>query len=256
MMTDVLERPAADRGFLMPAAARIGLIIPSSNRLTEPQFRYFAPGNLGVHVARLQMTGKYQKPFAQLLGDIEGAAAMLADTKPDLIVFHCTGTAMRQGPGGDAKIEEVIRRSTGIEALSTAGAVCEALRAVRIRRLVLCTPYLQSVNDEEIHYLTGMGFDVIHDVGLQIATSDETLRVPPERWLALVRENLRAEADGYFLSCTNTSQIEVIETLERETGKPFVSSNQAVLWACVRKLRAKLGPMRPMPCLGRLFQTL
>ena len=38
------------RGFLPTPLARIGLIIPSSNRLTEPQLRHFAPLELGIHV--------------------------------------------------------------------------------------------------------------------------------------------------------------------------------------------------------------
>jgi maleate isomerase len=32
--------------------ARIGLIIPSVNRMTEPQFNHYAPEGLGIHVAR------------------------------------------------------------------------------------------------------------------------------------------------------------------------------------------------------------
>ncbi len=255
MNTSVLERPAARRGRLAPPDARIGLIIPSSNRMTEPQFHRFTPDNIGVHVTRLQMTNKYAKPLAQLIGDIERASAALADTKADLIVFHCTGTAMRDGAEGDARIVEAIERGSGVAALSTAGAVCEALRAARIRKLVLCTPYLQKVNDEEKHYLAHAGFEVVHDVGLQIPGSDETLQVPPERWISLARENARAGADGFFLSCTNTSQIEAIADIEREHDKPVVTSNQAVLWACLRRLAPKLGPERPIPGLGRLFEA-
>jgi maleate cis-trans isomerase len=36
-------------------AARIGLIIPSVNRLSEPQFTHFAPPGLGVHVTRARI---------------------------------------------------------------------------------------------------------------------------------------------------------------------------------------------------------
>ena len=82
------------RGFLPTPLARIGLIIPSSNRLTEPQLRHFAPPELGIHVTRLQMTGKWNRPLSALTDDIRRAAGALADAKPDIIVFHCTGHAM------------------------------------------------------------------------------------------------------------------------------------------------------------------
>jgi maleate isomerase len=43
--------------------------------------------------------------------------------------------------------------------------------------------------------------------------------------------------EAIFISCTNFRAIEIIERLERETGKPVVSSNQATLWYALRKLR-------------------
>ena len=54
MTMATLERSPNSRGFLPTPLARIGLIIPSSNRLTEPQLRHFAPPELGIHVTRLQ----------------------------------------------------------------------------------------------------------------------------------------------------------------------------------------------------------
>ena len=49
MTMATFDRNAASRGFLPTPLARIGLIIPSSNRLTEPQLRHFAPPSLGIH---------------------------------------------------------------------------------------------------------------------------------------------------------------------------------------------------------------
>ena len=74
----------------------------------------------------------------------------------------------------------------------------------------------------------------------------------PERWVETTLDHARDEADGYFLSCTNTTQIEAIEELEGALGKPVVSSNQAVLWGAVKRLRARLGEVA-MPRLGRLM---
>ena len=81
----------------------------------------------------------------------------------------------------------------------------------------------------------------MHDVALALPGSDQYLAQPPERWVELAVEHARDDADGYFLSCTNTTQIEAIEPIERKLGKPVVNSNQAVLWACMKRLRHKLG---------------
>jgi maleate cis-trans isomerase len=242
------------RGFLPTPLARIGLIIPSSNRLTEPQLRYFAPRELGIHVTRLQMTGKWNRPLSALGDDIQRAAGALADAKCDIIVFHCTGHAMEEGPDGDARTRALIKNATGTEAISTASAIQEALGALQLKRLILLTPYDQDTNDHEIDYIRQIGLTVVHDVALALPGSDQYLAEPPERWVALAVEHARDDADGYFLSCTNTTQIEAIEPIERKLGKPVVNSNQAVLWACMKRLRARLGGAEPAPGLGRLFE--
>ena len=62
----------ASTGF---ARARLGLIIPSSNRLSEPHFQRFVPADVAVHTTRLQMTGVHNKPLGPLLEDVSRAAS-------------------------------------------------------------------------------------------------------------------------------------------------------------------------------------
>jgi maleate cis-trans isomerase len=252
MTMATLDRSASSRGFLPTPLARIGLIIPSSNRLTEPQLRHFAPPSLGIHVTRLQMTGKWNRPLSALTEDIQRAASALADAKCDIVVFHCTGHAMEEGPDGDARTRAMIKSATGIEAMSTAAAIEEALGVLKLKKLILLTPYDQDTNDHEIDYLRQLNIAVVHDVALALPGSDDYLAQPPERWVELAIKHARDDADGYFLSCTNTTQIEAIEPIERRLGKPVVNSNQAVLWACVKRLRHKLGAVELAAGLGRL----
>jgi len=231
--------------------ARIGLIIPSVNRLSEPQFTRFAPAGLGIHVTRARIAGKWRKPVAELAPVIAQAAGALADSTPDLIVYHCTDSSMRDGLDGERRILDIVRREAGIEAVSTSALVAEALDALGIRKLVIVSPYQD--NDVIIAYLRSCGFAVVHDVALRLAGHDAS-GASPRRWVETTLEHASDEADGYFLSCTNTTQIEAIEELEAALGKPVVSSNQAVLWGAVKRLRAKLGQVA-MPRLGRLMRV-
>jgi len=229
--------------------ARIGLIIPSVNRLSEPQFTHFAPPGLGIHVTRARIAGKWRKPVTELAPIIAQAAGALADAAPDLIVYHCTDSSMREGLDGERRILDIVRHEAGIEAVATSALVVEALNALGIGKLVIVSPYQD--NDIIIAYLQSCGFTVVHDVALRLpghAASAAT----PEQWVQTTLDNARDAADGYFLSCTNTTQIEAIEDLEAALGKPVVSSNQAVLWGAVKRLRARLGEVA-MPRLGRLM---
>ena len=109
--------------------------------------------------------------------------------------------------------------------------------------------YVKQTNEHEVHYLTETGFTVLHELGLGLE-SDGYSAVTPEEWIKIVKENTRPDADGYFLSCTNTRMIEAINDLEQDLGKPVISSNQATLWACLKKL----GIAHTNKALGRLFQ--
>ncbi len=245
------SRPAE----LATPKARLGLIIPSSNRLAEPQFRHYAPPGLGVHATRLRMTGPHHRPLPEIYDKIREAAGALADSECDCIVFHCTGGAMEDGPEAEAKILEIIHEESGALAMAPGQALVAAFKALAIRRMVMVTPYRQSVNDAERAYLDALGFEVVHDIALNLRGGTDYITVPPERWLDLSVEAMAAhkDADGMFLSCTNTTQIEVVAEIESRTGKPAVNSNQAVLWAVTRALAPKLGGWPRLGGLGRLF---
>jgi maleate isomerase len=281
-----LERAVVSRCHATETRARVGLIIPSSNRMTEPQFHRYAPEGVAIHVARVQMTGRHKKPIAQLLDEVGRAASALADARCNPIVFHCTGTAMAEGLEGEAALVARVVSESAAHCFSTAQAVVEALRALDMTRVVLFSPYPQATNDHEKDFLAAHGITVARDVALNVGVSDDYIRVPVTTWIELAREQAQgnmaaqggvargseqgmarggeggmarggADFDGFFLSCTNTTQIEAIATIERETGKPAVNSNQAVLWAALRRIAPALGPgpgdFAVDPALGRLF---
>ena len=248
-MNDAIN-PARRR--LATPRARVGVIIPTSNRMIEPQFMAYPPPQLGVHFARAQITGRWAKPLGALIPEIARAARTLADVRPDLMIFNCTATSMKEGASGEEKVLDVVRKETGVDAIGTGSAVVEALDALALRKLVLITPYIQATNDHEIAYLQSRGLAVVHDVALGLTGGDQFITVPPERWIDIALANDRPDADGYFLSCTNTTQIEAVDDIEDSTGKPVVTSNQAVLWACINRLRSVLALTGPISLPGRL----
>ena len=247
-----LDKRHADSSPETPCA-RIGMIIPSVNSMTEPQFNRFAPAGLAVHVTRARVAGEWKRPLPVMADEIAASAKLLSDVAPDLIVFHCTDTSMTQGPQGEGRILEIVHEATGIEAVATSRLVLEALQTLGLRKLLLLSPYKS--NQAVIDYLHATGFAVVHDVALALS-SLEFAAVTPREWTELARKHDRPDADGVFLSCTNTTQIEAIADIERALGKPVVNSNQAVLWGCLRRLEAALAPLPPMPELGRLMRHM
>lgn len=121
---------------------------------------------------------------------------------------------------------------------------------------ILINPYGDDALARERTYLEAVGFTVTHAVGLGLG--ERPGAVPPADWVAAACEHDRAEADGIFLSGSNTRILEAVTAIERALGKPAVTSIQAALWTGVRRLAPKLGevtsPADPA-VLGRLFEV-
>jgi len=179
----------------MSAEPRLGFIIPSGNTLTERQFNRYLPPQIGVHVTRLRMTGRWRKPWAELRAALFEAAEALSDLAPDLIVFHCTANSMENGLAHEAAIIETIEQAAGRSAISTAQAVTEAFRHLNIKKLVLISPYVKETNAHEVAYLSEAGFTVVHEIGLGLE-SHAYAKVTPEEWKNVVKENVRWRPRG------------------------------------------------------------
>lgn len=231
---------------------RIGLIIPSSNRMVEQEMvRHLPPGAV-AHLARLRMTGAHRKPIAQLLPRLEDAAATLIDARCEVVAFHCTANSTAEGLAGEAKLSAALRQAGAPQVTTTASAIRSALEALRARRIVLLTPYNAHSTAEEAAFLHAAGYDVVCARGFALKDSDEYCATPAQYWRDRALEAARPEADAYLISCANISVFPVIETIEQQLGRPVVTSNQAVLWHALRLL----GESHRGRCPGRLFDPL
>ena len=214
--------------------ARIGFIIPSSNRMIEPQMQRFMPAGVVPHFSRIGMTNRHKAPLEELMPRITYAAEMLADSKCDVTVFQCTGTSMSGGVDMDKRVVAEIEKVTGRPATSTASALNAAFAALGARRLVFISETTQADHDKKLSYLREAGYDIVADKAASLAGTDAYCTTPPTFWYDLAMALRNDSADAYFISCSNIHSIDVIEALERDLGKPIVTSNQAAIWCALR----------------------
>ena len=238
----------------VPPAARLGIILSSGNWTLETYFRAYAPEDLGLHVTRMRMGSGGGRAPRDMEADILDAARLLADVKVDLIDLQGTGIMMERGPDGEAAIVAAIEDATGTPAYTATGAAVEALRAVGIRRVVQISPYKAEARARESAYLEQAGFDIVDSIGLDDGRHSNDIE--PAEWIAAATSRDWPDADGIFLSGSNTRMVEAIAPIEAALGKPAITSVQAALWAGVLRLSPKLVPPPAQPALGKLFATL
>ena len=232
--------------------ARVGLIIPSSNRMVEEEMVRAFPRGISVHVTRLRMTGANRRAFDQLMPSVEEATRALLDARCDVVAFHCTANSMEGGKDGEQQILATLSRAGAPHATTTITAIQRAFDALGAKRIVLITPYSASTTEHEAEFLRQAGYDVLSAQGFALAGSDAYCAMPPQFWRDRSVEAARPDADAYLVSCANISVFGVIRELEARLERPVVTSNQAVIWDTLRLI----GWRETHGCPGGLFEIL
>jgi maleate isomerase len=231
---------------------RIGLIIPSSNRMVEQEMVRHLPPGVAAPVARLRMNGAHRVGIDELLPRVTDAAATLVDARCDVVAFHCTANSMAEGLAGADKLIAALRQAGAPRATTTASAIRAGLDALSARRIVLLTPYPQATTDHEAEFLRGAGYEILAARGFALKGSDDYCGTPASFWRDRAIDAARPDADCYLISCANISTFPVIADIEQRLGRPVVTSNQAVMFDALRVLGIADGRAWP----GRVFEAL
>ncbi len=214
------------------AKARIGQLYPSGG-LCDHEMQRMAPDGVHFVTTRMPFRRAGLEDDAALARNVEFHASLLADARVELIAFNCTAASLVSGPSA---INRRIEAATGIRSITTIEAVLDALKAARMRRFALLTPYLPEVVAAEVRFLQGCGLEVTATAGLPCADPVEQGSIAPTRWRELAGAIPMQGSDGLLISCAGIQIADVLDDIERDLGRPVIASNQALLWRCLRLL--------------------
>src|SRR5919109_3553171 len=226
----------------MALRTRFGVMVPSTNTTFEADFQLVTPPEVTIHGQRLWLTNdaEGQAGMDRMNAEIESGARYLATARVDVVAYGCTTGSFYRGPGWDREMLAMISREAGVPAVATTPSVVEALRAFGARRLSVATPYPDWNNHRLRAYLEAQGFEVLNVDGEPEAAASGNQGIndqSPESVVAFASRVCRPEADALLCSCTAWRSVEAVDELERRTGKPVVTSNQASIWGAFRALK-------------------
>jgi maleate isomerase len=231
---------------------RIGLLVPSSNTTVEPEFYRALPRGVTLHTARLFLTRIAPESILKMVEDMETQARLLATADVDVIVLGATAPSFLKGLGYDRELIQKIEAASGRTATTTSTALVQAIQHFGARRVVLGSAYDDKVNGIAKAFLEASGVEVLDTKGLSLVDNLVVGRLGPETAYELALQVNCADADAIVLSCTNWQTMEVLERIERETGKPVISTTQASVWAALRII----GHTEGVNGYGRLLREL
>lgn len=230
---------------------KLGVMLTSSDPTTEAEFSKHLPRGVSLHASRMHLEDGDVSPetLERMASDVERCARLLETVDVDVVAYNCTTGSLLKGPGYEEDIEERIQSEVGVPAVATAASIKRAFDELGAESLAIATPYVESLNELEREFLERSGYDVLDIEGLGLTTDAEIGQRPSQVAYQQAVAIDRAEADAVFVSCTGTRTFEIIEDLERDIGKPVVTSNQATLWDALRRIDVDYSELN----LGRLF---
>lgn len=217
------------------AKTRIGLISLSTDIAIERDFAHMVPDDrMGLYTTRIRLDWpNTDETFLALADRIPDAASVLVpNIRLDAIVFGCTTASTLIGSD---RVEALVQsRRPGVKVTNPARAAVEALKVLDAKRIVLVTPYTVQMTGNVVRFFERNGIDLVSVTCTGFDTDENIGRVPAEAFIAATMSAERKGADAVFVSCTATKALDIIDDLEKRTGLPVVTSNQAAFWHAAR----------------------
>ncbi|MGH8869735.1 MAG: maleate cis-trans isomerase family protein [Actinomycetes bacterium] len=200
----------------------------------------WTPHDMSLHITRtpwvaepvsIELAEKVSEPV-----HVRRAIRNLQAVEPEVLAYACTSGSFVYGLAGEQKLTTAMRRAGAPTAITTSGALLQAVKALRVHRLVVITPYVESVTVRLRDFLSEGGVETVSSE--QLGLHGNIWKVPYETTAQLIRDADVPQAQAVFVSCTNLPTFDIIEPLERELRKPVLTANQVTMWAALRRIGA------------------
>ncbi len=150
----------------------IGTLTPQANTTVEPEFNILWPPGYAMINARLTSP---KNTIEARLGDYwattETSLDQFANAPISAVAFGCTGASYLAGKDDEDALVARIEAARGYPFITSARAVCDALRALGAERIGLVSPYPDDLTEASIGYWRSRGFSVAECAGVFNANS-------------------------------------------------------------------------------------
>jgi len=228
--------------------AKLGVIIPSVDVVTEPEFSKMTPEGVTCHYQRFSFRGgraglapgEVVEPSA-VIEELKGvgelvpeAAEMISHIKPSSVAMCCTGGSFVHGCGHDkVLIQRMKDRNGGLPTTTASTAAVDALNKLGVRKVSLATPYPEELARIQEKFVEDSGIKVLHTTWISKRDTVAS-EISYETVYKLAEESNEPESEAIFISCVNLHTIELIDKIEADMKKPVITSNQATMWRLLR----------------------
>lgn len=219
------------------ASRRIGLLIPSSNTVVEPEAERLIPrdGSVTLHFSRFRVkviSGDNHSLDQFQKTSMLDAALLLADAKVNIIAWAGTAASWL-GFEHDLTLIHEIKEKSGIAATSSVIAINATLRRIGATRIGLVTPYIAALEAKIIENYRCIGIKVTAARRLDMTENTAYAMVSEAQIKQMVGEVGRTSPDAIVIMCTNLRFGLSSAAVSSELGIPVIDSVAETVRTCL-----------------------
>ena len=214
----------------------LGMIVPPAPGEIPPEAARMYPTGVRFLVDGLGLPSMTPAGYDSVIDKIVPSALKLQKQGATAISIMGTSLTFYKGAAFNLKLQDSVKKATGLPVTSMSNGILEGLRVAGARRVAVATAYQDEVTARLKVFLEENGFEVVATKGLGIL-----LNVPQSaqdgllEFSAGVKESAPT-ADSLLISCGALKTLDIIVPLEKRCKVPVVSSQPHGLWNGVRLL--------------------
>ena len=241
-----------DPKFIGKSNPRVGLIALASDFTIEKDFiNVIKDRKIDFFVNRIECYNPLTKENLIKMSDkvTEVTKDILPDQDLDCVVYGCTSGTIA---AGHTSIEKKVKEAKPMADVSTPStAALKALKKLNIKKISIFTPYSKKLNDDVIDYFESEGFEVTSNSYFDIQDDYDIGKVDQDYLYNVLSKIDLNGADALFVSCTALPVLEIIDKLEKKLNTVVLSSNQALIWDTLTKIKKN----NSVEGFGKLFRA-
>ena len=165
----------------------------------------------------------------------EVSQQILPGEKIDVIAYGCTSGTIAIG---EEHISSQVQRSKPEAKVTTPiTASLKAFKKLNLKNIAVLTPYPKDVNVTVFDYLSKSNLTIDSFNSFNLNYDSEIAQVSLDSLMDQISKINLSQVEGLFVSCTALKIVDIIDKIENEFNTKVISSNQAIIWDCLRILK-------------------
>ena len=221
---------------------KLGVIIPSTNTIVEPDFHRMSVPGVTPHTSRIHIRDQNldsDEAFVRLLEqiriEIQFAIERVLTAEPHAMVMGMSAETFWDGMEGNRKFTQMISQWAGGLQVATGAEACEkALKLYDVKKIGVVTPY-QPIGDKNVvKFFNDLGYEVAAIKGLRCPSAIAIAEVSEDELRKALIEVNKPDVDALVQVGTNLSMVGLADEAERWFNKPVIAINAATWWMALR----------------------